>query len=182
MPSTSGPRNALRPRRVAVTVVGSVLIAAGAAALVLPGPGLLLILAGLVVLSTEFEWAARRVDWMREKALGAAATGVETWPRIIFSAFSALVVMAVGVFWGLDPQIPQIWLVGPDLPFGGWGTGAAIFVGGMVALVLLGYSMKRFRYDSEPAQGSASQRSAEPRSHGSATPASSRSRPGSGRR
>ena len=48
-------------RKLVVTVVGVVLLVAGVAALVLPGPGLLLLLAALVVLATEFEWAERRV-------------------------------------------------------------------------------------------------------------------------
>lgn len=142
---------ALSPRKIAVSVLGAVLIGVGIAALVLPGPGLLLILAGLVVLATEFEWAEKRVDWMRVQALGAADAGVQTVPRIVLSALSALVVMAVGVFWGLDPQIPEVWIIGPDLPFGGWTTGAAIIIGGIVALVLLAYSIKRFRVDGKSA-------------------------------
>jgi uncharacterized protein (TIGR02611 family) len=44
-------------RQVAVLVVGIVLVLAGLAMLVLPGPGLITILLGLVVLATEFAWA-----------------------------------------------------------------------------------------------------------------------------
>ncbi len=142
----------MSPKRIVVSVLGAVLLAAGIAALVLPGPGLLLILAGLVVLATEFEWAAKRVDYMRDKALVAAESGVETWPRVVASAVSALVVMGVGVVWWLDPAIPDLGVVGPDLPFGGWGTGVAIIVGGVIALVLLAYSVKRFRLDGDSAR------------------------------
>lgn len=151
MPRIPGTALALSPRKIAVSVLGAVLIGVGVAALVLPGPGLLLILAGLVVLASEFEWAEKRVDWMRVQALGAADAGVQTVPRIVLSASSAVVVMAVGVFWGLDPQIPEVWVIGPDLPFGGWTTGAAIIVGGIIALVLLVYSVKRFRIAGESA-------------------------------
>lgn len=132
-------------------LLGSVLLVVGIAALVLPGPGLLLILAGLVVLASEYEWAARRVDWMREKALGAAEYGVQTVIRIMLSALGAVAVMASGVFWGLDPQIPEVWVIGPELPFGGWGVGASMIVGGAIAAVLLGYSIKRFRIDGDTA-------------------------------
>jgi uncharacterized protein (TIGR02611 family) len=52
-----------RPRplvhRALIVVGGFALVAAGALLLVLPGPGLLLIAAGLGMLSLEFRWAAR---------------------------------------------------------------------------------------------------------------------------
>lgn len=48
-----------------VAVVGFVLLGVGAALLVLPGPGLLVIAAGIAVLSLEFEWAGRLVDRAR---------------------------------------------------------------------------------------------------------------------
>lgn len=44
-------------RRVAVFVVGVALCLLGAVMLVLPGPGLLVLAAGLAVLSVEFAWA-----------------------------------------------------------------------------------------------------------------------------
>src|SRR4029450_523462 len=44
------------------------LLAAGAAMLVLPGPGIAVILLGLVVLSAEFQWAQRVLTWLRERA------------------------------------------------------------------------------------------------------------------
>jgi len=44
-------------RQAAVLVAGIVLVLAGIAMLVLPGPGLITIVLGLVVLATEFAWA-----------------------------------------------------------------------------------------------------------------------------
>ena len=44
-------------KRVAVTVVGFGLIVVGLVLLVFPGPGLLLIVAGLAVLATQYTWA-----------------------------------------------------------------------------------------------------------------------------
>jgi uncharacterized protein (TIGR02611 family) len=54
-------------RRGGVFVVGMSLLFAGAAMLVLPGPGIAVILLGLVVLSAEFQWAKRALAWMRER-------------------------------------------------------------------------------------------------------------------
>ena len=48
-------------RRVVVAVIGFTLLGVGVALLVLPGPGLLIIAAGVAVLSLEFEWAGRLV-------------------------------------------------------------------------------------------------------------------------
>ena len=144
----------MSPRKIGVVVLGGALVLVGVAGLVLPGPGLLLILAGLLVLGTEFEWAAAKVDLVRDQALRAAAEGVETWARIALSTLSALAVVAAGVVWSWDPTIPEFWILGPRLPFAGYGTGAAIIVGGLIALVLLGYSIWRFRYrgDSPPSE------------------------------
>lgn len=47
---------------VVVTTVALVLIAAGIAMLVLPGPGILVILLGLGLLGTEFPWAKRLLE------------------------------------------------------------------------------------------------------------------------
>lgn len=46
-------------RRLLVFAVGVVLCLVGAAMLVLPGPGLVVLAAGLAVLSIEFAWARR---------------------------------------------------------------------------------------------------------------------------
>ena len=55
-------------RRGGVFLVGSALLVAGAAMLVLPGPGIAVMLLGLVVLSAEFQWAKRVLAWARERA------------------------------------------------------------------------------------------------------------------
>jgi uncharacterized protein (TIGR02611 family) len=55
-------------RRIGVLVVGLALLAAGAVLLVLPGPGLLVIVGGLALLATEFAWARRLLVRVRERA------------------------------------------------------------------------------------------------------------------
>jgi hypothetical protein len=49
-------------RRIAVSVVGAVLLVAGLAMLVLPGPGLIVIVLGFAVLGTEYAWAAAALE------------------------------------------------------------------------------------------------------------------------
>ena len=54
-------------RRGGIFIVGMTLLIAGAAMLVLPGPGIAVMLLGLVVLSAEFLWAKRVLTWARER-------------------------------------------------------------------------------------------------------------------
>jgi uncharacterized protein (TIGR02611 family) len=58
-------------KRIAVFVVGAALVVGGLALLVLPGPGLLVIVAGLAVLATEFAWAERLLDQAKQQAAKA---------------------------------------------------------------------------------------------------------------
>src|SRR6476619_7763968 len=112
-------------RRVALETLGWILVVAGLAALVLPGPGLLAIFAGLVLLSQQYEWAERRVEPVTEKALKAAAESVETWPRIVLSTTIALLIIAAGLLWIWHPPAPGWWPIAEKWwLIGGWGTGA----------------------------------------------------------
>lgn len=58
-------------KRVGVTIGGFAVVLAGAAMLVLPGPGLLVIIAGLAILATEYVWAQRLLKIAKEKAAQA---------------------------------------------------------------------------------------------------------------
>lgn len=132
-------------RKTGITIVGWLLTLAGLAALVLPGPGLLLMVVGLVVLSQEYDWAERRLEPVKARAFAVAAAGVSSWVRILGSALAALCVIAVGVVWALDPEIPEFWVVGPRLPFAGWPTASTLLLSGAIAVGLLVYSIRRFR-------------------------------------
>jgi uncharacterized protein (TIGR02611 family) len=59
-------------KRVVVMLIGAALLLGGLVMLVTPGPGIVLIVAGLAVLATEFVWAERMLD--KAKAHAAAAT------------------------------------------------------------------------------------------------------------
>ncbi len=133
-------------RRLVLETLGWLLVIAGIAALVLPGPGLLGIFAGLVLLSQQYEWAERRLEPVKERALRAAADSVETRLRIAGSSLAALALVAVGVLWIWRPPAPD-WWPAPDGWWlaGGWATGVTQVVSGLIALATIGYSVKRFR-------------------------------------
>lgn len=133
--------------RIGLEILGWLLLAAGVAALILPGPGLLLLALGLYVLAQNYRWADRLLDPVKRAAFKGAADAVKTWPRIILSSLGALALIAVGVLWCIRPAAPTWWpLADKWWLFGGWTTGAFLIVSGMVALGLLGWSMKKFRY------------------------------------
>lgn len=54
-------------RKAAIAIVGFAVLLAGIIMLVAPGPGLLGIIAGLVILSSEFVWAERYLKKARQK-------------------------------------------------------------------------------------------------------------------
>jgi uncharacterized protein (TIGR02611 family) len=60
-------RFARQTRRGIVLVVGLALVAAGLIMLVIPGPGIAAILAGLALLATEFAWARRLLAYARRR-------------------------------------------------------------------------------------------------------------------
>lgn len=132
-------------KRLLLEVVGWVLLLAGIAAMVLPGPGLLLIAAGLAVLSQQYTWAERLLDPVLLRALRAAAQGVETWPRVIGSSLGALSLAAFGTLWFIKPDVPGWWPVADSwwLPGGMW-TGVTLMLSCVLALALIAYSFRRF--------------------------------------
>jgi hypothetical protein len=133
-------------RRLVLETIGWLLVVVGIAALVLPGPGLLAIVAGLALLSQQYEWAERRLEPVKEKALKAAKDSVETWPRMAISGGSALVLVVAGIVWIWHPPAPSWWPLDDDWwLIGGWGTGITQVLSGLIALAMIVYSYRRFR-------------------------------------
>ena len=60
-------------RRLMVFILGVAVLLAGLAMLVMPGPGVLVIILGLIILATEFAWAERLLDRTTATAAGAAS-------------------------------------------------------------------------------------------------------------
>ena len=132
--------------------VGWMLLALGLAALVLPGPGLLLIAAGMAILSQQYLWARRRLAPIRARAMQAAAASVRSWATITVSVLIALAGVALGIFWGVRPAVPGWWPLAERwwLP-GGWGVGSSLIGSACIALSLIAFSFWRFRM-REPRQ------------------------------
>lgn len=133
-------------KRILLEGLGWLLVVVGIAALVLPGPGLLALFAGMALLATQYEWAERRLEPVRKAALKTAADSVKTWPRIIMSVFFALAIIAVGVVWGLQPAAPSWWPLDDKWwLIGGWGTGGTLIASGLIALAMIVYSFANYR-------------------------------------
>ena len=58
-------------KRIAVTIAGFAVLLVGVAMLVLPGPGVVVIIAGLAILATEYVWAQRLLAAAKAKATQA---------------------------------------------------------------------------------------------------------------
>lgn len=129
-PPAPGPSLA---RKVFFGVAGGLLLLTGIALLVLPGPGLLLVLAGMLVLANDFPTAQRYVAPVERRAMQAAEESVSSPLRIAFSVGTGLVLIAAGVIWWLRP----------DLPLGGWPTGISLILSGLILLTLLVVSYHR---------------------------------------
>jgi uncharacterized protein (TIGR02611 family) len=87
-------------KRIVVVLAGSAVLIAGVAMLVLPGPGLLVIIAGLAILSSEFEWADRLRLRIRERAEAAAKrTGVSLRAVVFVGIFFAVMISLAAWIW-----------------------------------------------------------------------------------
>lgn len=94
-------------KQIVLGVLGGVLLLAGIALLVLPGPGFVLVAAGLAVLATQFEWAKKPLDYAKGKAKeGIGEVARKPW-RAAFAVVCAVVLLVLGI----------LGVVGVDLPF-----------------------------------------------------------------
>ena len=99
--------------RVGVGVVGGLIVALGLAAIPLPGPGWLVVFAGLFVLATEFLWAERLLEFAQKqvKRWTDWAGRQPLWVRFLIAAATAAFVYGVVVvalrFIGVPGWIPD---------------------------------------------------------------------------
>jgi sterol desaturase/sphingolipid hydroxylase (fatty acid hydroxylase superfamily) len=137
-------------KRVGVEAVGWLLVVAGIAALILPGPGLLMVFGGLAILSQQYEWAERRLAPIKFRALKGAAESVATIPRLVVSVFGVLVLLAAGALWIFQPPAPDWWPLSDGwwLP-GGIATAVTQIASAFIALALIVYSYRRFHGDPD---------------------------------
>jgi uncharacterized protein (TIGR02611 family) len=87
--------------RVLIVVAGFLLLAAGALLLVLPGPGLLVIAAGLGLLALEFRWAASLRDWVLRRTTRVRPKKRSHQVAMVALTVALGVVAATAAIWGL---------------------------------------------------------------------------------
>ena len=118
--------------KLAITTVGSLVVVAGLVMMVTPGPGIVGIILGLAILSTEYEWADRWLSRARQKAHEARLRAEAMDPRerrrrllltgLVFLALTAAILGYVLVFdWPRFAVEGWNWLQGlagwvPELP------------------------------------------------------------------
>lgn len=85
--------------RVAVTIIGTAVVAIGIVLLPLPGPGWLIIFGGLGILATEYVWARRLLAWAREhlRRWTRWAARQPLWLRIVAGLLSLAVLAAIAL-------------------------------------------------------------------------------------
>lgn len=93
-----------------VGVVGTAVLIAGIVAIPYPGPGWLILFAGLAILGTEFQWAQRVLDWTRARYDSWTA-----WLRRQRPVVRLAVVGGTGVF-----VLATLWLVNVFGVVAGW--------------------------------------------------------------
>jgi uncharacterized protein (TIGR02611 family) len=142
-------------KRSAVTVVGICLVAGGIALMPLPGPGILVVVAGLAVLATEYVWARKLLRRAKDKAEQAQEQAVASRPRIALTVLCALAVCAVGITmlvvddvqWPiLDSLIDSLWS-----PM----TGGVLAVSSVIPLVTTAVSLRSSREEEQQQEVSA---------------------------
>jgi uncharacterized protein (TIGR02611 family) len=78
--------------RIAIITFGTLVTLAGLAMMVLPGPGIVVIIAGLGILASEVSWAERLLAYAKRKANVESVTAQHPWIKPV-----SIVLMVLGV-------------------------------------------------------------------------------------
>ncbi len=93
-------------KTVVTAVLGALLLIAGIALLVLPGPGFVLVAAGLTVLATRFDWARKPLDYAKDKAQQGIDEVARSKVRAAVALLCAVALIAGGLLVILGLDIP----------------------------------------------------------------------------
>jgi uncharacterized protein (TIGR02611 family) len=104
-------------KRLMILILGAAVLAAGLAMLALPGPGVLVIILGLVILATEFAWAERLLDRTTATAAGAASRVTDNNTGRAALAFSGLAMIVGGIV--VAAIFPGLLVVGVSVAIAG---------------------------------------------------------------
>ncbi len=120
-------------KRVTVAIFGGVLTLAGVALLVLPGPGFVLVAAGLAVLATQFAWAQRPLAYAKDKAQVGIDEVATSRGRTAIAVLGGVGLLVAGV----------LEIAGVDLPLVNVLTAAMLILSGLGLLGTIVYARKR---------------------------------------
>lgn len=118
-------------KRLVVLLAGLAVLGAGIAMLVLPGPGVIVIILGFAILATEFAWAERALDRTTAKAATAANTVSGSTSGRVALAISGLSMLIGGAL--------VVALVGDRALLG-----ASVALGGAIGLATLLPAVQRW--------------------------------------
>lgn len=113
-----------RAKRTGVGIVGGIVLIVGIVAIPYPGPGWLIVFAGLGILATEFEWAQRLLDYAKSRydAFQAWVARQNCAVKAAIWSITALIVIATvyllngyGILDNLF-SLGQDWLHSPFFP------------------------------------------------------------------
>ena len=105
-------RSTDHPYRIAVGVIGGLIVAFGLVTIPLPGPGWLTVIAGLFVLATEFVWAERLLEFTKKHVkrwtdwVAARPVSVRLLIAVLTAAFVYGVLVAVLHVTGVPGWVP----------------------------------------------------------------------------
>jgi uncharacterized protein (TIGR02611 family) len=108
-------------KRIGTAIVGGLVVLVGLVLIPYPGPGWLIVFAGLAILATEFEFAAKWLTWLKAKYHQWSAW-LKRQPRIIqilVIAFTGIVIIltlwVLNTFGLIDNflHLDQDWLHSP---------------------------------------------------------------------
>lgn len=104
-------------KRLLILILGVAVLLAGVAMLALPGPGVVVIIVGLVILATEFTWAERALDKTTEKAAGAATKVTDNKKGQVALALSGIGMIVGGILGAV--LFPGLIVVGISVAIAG---------------------------------------------------------------
>ena len=125
-------------KRGAVTLSGFAVTILGIALLVLPGPGFVVVAAGLAILATEYAWAQRLLVRAREQADSASRASVDNRLKLTGTVLFGLGMVVAGLV---------VVFVEIDLPFVTTTTGIFVAVSGLILLGLTAYTYRTVRLE-----------------------------------
>ena len=83
--------------RIGVAILGGTITVLGAIFLITPGPGWLIIFAGLGILASEFAWADRALIKTKMVALQAAQRALPPGKRRLYLSIAVILIVLLGI-------------------------------------------------------------------------------------